>query len=226
MAKTDGRTKREREQRDNPLARARIDHPFEHTVTVKTYQTVAPVPGAVVAKLAVANLAADDDALRFMSTFSLHDRAIAPPTLEQLRLAQTVMRALEVAVMTGNNVQNWELVKRAATALCAKDDKRRAVAAILKDCLRSSRDATANGLEFHARVALAALEEIDVRFGSVDTASLVSLVRQINPRLGHLGIAAKLCLQSGALDAEQGTNETAVDASRRVRQSFEKSAAA
>jgi hypothetical protein len=198
------RVTRTRPRRRSASSQQRIEYPPGHPVTVKIYRTAPIKPGDVLAELARADLDTKSGAARFLSTFSLHPAATAPPTLEQLRLAQAVVRALEVALESGDHARNWKLVQSAAERFDSTEDRRRSVMAILNHVLEQrqpNRD-----LEFHAGQAVGQLAQIDPRFSSFEPSHLLELVRR--ERLGPVAIATKLSIQCGAFDDHLDDSQT------------------
>jgi hypothetical protein len=187
--------------------------------------------GGVIALLTRADLSTQAGADRFLHTHSTSDGS--RPSLEQLRTAQAICRALNVSIMSGGNAANWELVRRAHGALDAAMAKRRDVVAILAD-LRAyqerydpwrarhpnHQELPGMGIEVRTRRALESLARLDSRFASVDASDLAALVR--DPRLAPLGISAKLSLACGAFGDARGPHEGEPKAFRRVKRNYEK----
>jgi hypothetical protein len=175
----------------------------------------APVPefdvplvrGGVAALLTCADLETQEGADRFLSAFMLASEGSSPPSLEQLQMAQEIVRGVGLAILQGNNEPMWKLARDAHKALFSVTDKRRAVVSMLHD-LRQAFDVcewehkkypnlveAMAGLEPIASTALETLATLDEHFQSV---SAPKLLRIVGARKSAVGIATTLSILCGA----------------------------
>jgi hypothetical protein len=196
--------------------------------------------GGVLALLMRADLSTQEGADHFFRMHSTTDGS--RPSLDHLRLAQAIGRALDASIMNGSNPANWELVRRAHDDLDATMPKRCAAVAVLRDLrayrerddkfrarFPNHRDHPGEGTEFRAWKALESLACLDARFvpaihsRAACVCDLVRLAR--HPKLGAIGMAVKLSLDCGAFGDAQAPHEDARKAYRRVKRNYEKAMA-
>jgi hypothetical protein len=234
-ARQAGRDEYEREAEAKALAWCRkewgsLGGPFDPTFDVMLAK------GGPIARLMRADLSSQKGADHYFC--DLHTADGSRPTLEQLRKAQAIGRALDVAIMSGSNPENWELVGRAHNELRATLARRSAAVAVLAE-LRAYRerddqfrqrraerglaphvDGPGEGLSFRATKAREDLVRLDQRFASVTPAALAALACE--PKLGARGMAVRLSLSTGAFDDGKRENEADAAAIKRVKKNYEK----
>jgi hypothetical protein len=170
------------------------------SVTTKTRPRPQQDNAALTAAEALANadLSTEEDADHLWSHIHQHQEGVERPSIEQLRMALRIVRAVGDAVANGGkDATAWRLVGSAHRALFEQQDVLRAVILTIKG-LRSLWD---DGPLAHKRETLltrarAELETLEPAYGRIADDDLTSLLS--NPKLKAIGIAVELTAKCGA----------------------------